>query len=417
MPDLRATTAAARESPEARTNLLLLIVVVGFVIATAAHYWLGVYLGRPHPENTFLFTPMDRFVDGAPGVGVHFFGDLYGTWRHTMDANPYTEPSLFYPSNYFPFTHVLFEPLTWMSYPAAAAVFLIGSALGILSSIWAWLADRDGLRRALTAVVLTFMTYPVLYALDRGNIETVILLLAFAFLALVVRERPLLAAVPLAVAASLKLTPLILVLVFVARRQWRAAALAVVLTALLTLIGLLVLEGGLSDNVAALADALRGFTAAGEENPATSLRYNTSITALFGVAAHEVSWLGWLEGLATPASALFLVASCAVAVLPRLELWQRTTLLVVAMILVQPVSYDYRLIHLLLPLLLMLRARTPVPVAALVLLAFVLVPKTLPLLFADVGVSTILNPLALLALSGVVAAGVLRGWRREAAVA
>jgi hypothetical protein len=417
LPALRAKLTDARESPQVRTTLLLLLVVVGFLIAVGVHYWLAYYLGRPYPESTFLFTPADRFVDGAPGVGVHFFGDFYGTWRHTLDADPYGAPSLFYRSNYFPFTHLLFEPATWLSYPAATAVFLVGSGLGILGAVWAALADRDGLRRALTAVVLTFMTYPVLIALDRGNIETALLLLLLAFLALYARGRPMAAAVPLAMAAAMKLTPLILVLLFVVRRQWRATALTVALTVLLTLAGLLFIPGNLADNADAALEAIRGFTSAAEDDPTAGVRYNTSVTGLFEVASREWSWAEGVRFLATPLSALLLVVSCAVALLPRLELWERVTLLVVAMILVPPVSYDYRLIHLLLPVLLMLRARTPVPVAAVVLLALVLVPKTVPLLFDNVGASTIVNPLLLLAVAGIVVAGAVRRRAWQAAPA
>jgi hypothetical protein len=87
-------------------------------------------------------------------------------------------------------------------------------------------------------------------------------------------------------------------------------------------------------------------------------------------------------------------------VLP-LALWERVALLVATLVLVPPVSYDYRLIHVLLPILLLLRFPGPVRTAAVVLLGIVLIPKGLPVLFADVNIGTVINPLALLALGGV----------------
>lgn len=54
-----------------------LIVMIGFLFAIAYHYYLGVILGRPYPENTFLFRPDDRM------------GDWGGAYEFVWDLDPF----------------------------------------------------------------------------------------------------------------------------------------------------------------------------------------------------------------------------------------------------------------------------------------------------------------------------------------
>jgi hypothetical protein len=216
-------------------------------------------------------------------------------------------------------------------------------------------------------------------------------------------------------AAAMKGTPLILAGIFLAKRQWAAAALSVVLTGLLTLVGFLIMDGSLTDNFDGLRDALEVF-ANTTEGGVAGLEHSTTIRGLLEVTAHE----GWLPDAFADTWQLFagvaLVAFAAAAILLPLELWERVAILVVAMILVPPTSFDYRLIHLLLPVLLLLRAARPPLAAVVVMLGLALIPKGLPILYEGVDIGTVVNPLLLLGVGGTLTVvGVRR--RREARTA
>lgn len=382
-----------------RLDVLVLVVLVGALLAAALHYWQGYYLEKPYPFNTPLYQPGDKFEPAAPGLGGHFFGDWYEVWRQVRAPSAYVTPGLA-PSNYFPFTHFLFKPLAWMGYPASTAIFLLGSWVLIALAIWLALGSEDRIRKGIACVALAGLSYPVLFALDRGNVELTIFLLLWLSLALIERTRYMAAAVPLAIAASMKLVPLLLAAVFVAERKWRALLLTIGLTVGLSVIALLAMHGGFSQNVHGLRQGLHDFSNIEQsESGHHSLQHGTSIRGLLAVLVGE-GW-SWLKGpldaqryISYGIGAVFVTG----ALLLPLLLWERVALLVITLIVVPPVSFDYRLIHLLLPILLLLRQARPVPRLPVLLLALMLVPKSLPVLYADINIGTVLNPLLLLAL-------------------
>ena len=93
--------------------------------------------------------------------------------------------------------------------------------------------------------------------------------------------------------------------------------------------------------------------------------------------------------------------------LRRMSLWAAATVFVALMCLYPSMSYDYRLIHLSLPLLLFLRSSTWGRWShhvILILFGMLLVPKNYYILYpdlapGDVGIASILNPVLLLLLS------------------
>jgi hypothetical protein len=94
--------------------------------------------------------------------------------------------------------------------------------------------------------------------------------------------------------------------------------------------------------------------------------------------------------------AVLLAVALVLAVL-RPVLWQKVALVTGAMILVPTISFEYRMLHLYLPLLLFLAAPETrrSDLLFVVLFGLLLVPKGLPVLFDDVNVGSLVNPLLL----------------------
>ncbi len=379
---------------------LVLLMLTGFFIAVVSHYVQGVYRGKPYPDNTFLFRPDDgEFAGSQDVVGVHGFGDLFLTLRLSGDPSPYLDlgQGVFLSSNYLPFTHLLLRPFTWLPYTLVLALFLIGLAVAVVGLLGAQLSYLDMPLRLLAAGVLGLLNYPVLLMLDRGNVEGLILLFLAAAILLARREAWAISAVLIGAAAAMKGYPVLFVLVLLGARRYRDSMIAVGTAGLLTLLSLLSFSGGLVNNVEAMLAAGRGFNSIADNE--FGVQHGSSLRGLASALAELLPTWPSLGGVATVVS-LALVVVGAVAVLSgRLFAWQSCAIVAALTVVALPVAFDYRLVLLVVPLLLML-GQPPglLRFPALLVLGLLLVPKALPTLYGDVGLSALVNPILLLIL-------------------
>ena len=378
--------------------------MLGFILAVVAHYVVGQYVVRGYPFSTFLFKPQDTTgFPGAPNIlGVHYFGDFFETWITSRGPRPYVDFPLSAPSSYLPVTHIVLFPLAQLPLEPALVLYLAAFTVAVAALVFKSAAG-DSLRRTQAALVLTACSTPVLFLIDRANIEG----LLFGFLAGALlayrRERFYVAAVLIAIPAAMKGSPGIFWLLFVFDGHIRALLVSLATFAFGTLAALLVLPGSLSANVDGLQTALDGLlTATGEGT--IGLRQSASLKAAFsGLGRVDEHFNFFVAHYAFVALAVLVAVALALLLL-RPVLWQRVALLSAAMILVPSVSYEYRMIHVYLPLLLFLAMseRNRCDGLYVALFGLLLIPKGLPILYADVNVGTVLNPLLLVALMAAV---------------
>jgi len=387
---VRARLAPARQregSPPDRAELwwLLLILVVGFFVGVATHYQRGVFQGRPYPENTFLFRP------GAQ------FSDLSATLALSSDPSPYLYPSVGFTSNYPPFVHVLLRPLAALPNPLALQVFLIGVAGATVWLVASQLRDVTLPLRLLAAVLVGVINYPMLFMLDRANIEGLALLLVAGAAICASRRSWMWSAVLIGIAAAVKVYPGLYVLVLIGARRYREAAVAVVTAATLTAISLLAFSGGVMANARAFVKSTLAFetTHPGDNG----VQHGSSIAGMLAAAARHWPEVSWIPSLRTPIVVGLLLVGVVAIISGRLALWQSFAVIGGLTILVPSVAFDYRLILLLIPVTLLLRSRGGrFRWPAIVLLGLLCVPKGLPVLFGEVAVGVVVNPVLLLVL-------------------
>lgn len=369
---------------------LVLVMSAGFFVAVAAQYVMGVYRNQPYPYNTFLFRPADLFIPGTQVVGSHSFGDLYATWLLSGDPSPYLQSSATFPSNYLPFTHVLMRPLTWLPYELALVLFLVGTTAATLWLVAAQLKDVELPLRLLAAGVIGVMNYPVLLMLDRGNVEgLVFVLLAIAALS-ARRGSWMWSAVLIGAATAMKGYPAAFILVLIGARRFREAAVASATAAGLTLISFLTFTGGLRANATALLNSLRGFDQGAGE---AGVQHGSSLSGLASAIARTAPSMSWVQGAVTPVSVTVLLVGVLAMVSGRLVLWQSCAVAAGLTVLVPAVAYDYRLMLMMVPLVILLREpggslRFP----SLLALGLLLVPKGLPVLYGEVNLGVVVNP-------------------------
>jgi hypothetical protein len=372
----------------------------GFILGVAFCVFYAVFLGRDYPYSTFLFRPWDRFQD------------FLGVLRMTADRNPYHMKTVIgvlghYPteaSNYFPFTHLLLYPFTLINEYASLTIYsllVIGfSVFASATAPGAGLSYNRG-QRFLNVLVFTLMSYPLLFTIDRGNIEGIIFIFLSCAAWLYLSGRGKWAAACIGLAASIKGFPILFLVLFVKERRWKELLIGVAVPVCLTLVALLFLKGGVFENLTLLRETLRNFS------DFLLIKWTgiTHSVSLFGMAYaywvilnHAFMDLASLRQIVANyyvVAGIIGLAAVAFVFVSRIEFWKAWFVLVAAVQLLPFPSYDYKLIHTLVPMFLLIRSgkENRWTGAYLALLCLIVVPKGFWILFMDVRCGTIVNPL------------------------
>jgi len=379
---------------EQRRRIITAIVALGFGLSMFFHYFQSALAGRWYPYNTFLFDPKYRF------------SDLLVLWDYTAERNPYYSLSAVYP----PFAYVPLYALTTVKvYETAVAIL----ALVLLTSLVLLAFDflnKTGLwERLETTLVLTVMSYPVLFLLDRANVEILTFAGITMFVVLLRSGHVWASTIPLACAIAIKplLAPFLLPLVH--KQRGLPLALTLGLTVLLTVGAALFLEGGIPRSIAGLSRALADFHQTYELGP-HGLQHNVSLFGLLHLMlgalsptslGHGSIFLAQLSTLWMYVNILLLATIAWIVLRYPLNEWRSYALIVAATLLLPRVSFDYRLIYVLIPTLAFIigRERDPRENLIAVIFALLLVPKDYGWLLGDVSIAVILNPLLLIGLA------------------
>ncbi|CED91729.1 glycosyltransferase 87 family protein [Actinomyces succiniciruminis] len=181
---------------------------------------LSIYPTLWGKDGTATFK-LDAWIYHHAVAQWHAGGSLYGWY-----ANPDQQ---LWPFTYPPFAAWALTPLTWWSDRATQVALVVATPVCTAVTAWAVLHALGADRRvawgaapwlALAAVIVM---EPIPKTMEYGQINAVLMMLVALDL-LVVPPASRLRGVLAGLAAAFKLTPAIAVLVFLARREWRAAA-------------------------------------------------------------------------------------------------------------------------------------------------------------------------------------------------
>jgi hypothetical protein len=264
------------------------------------------------------------------------------------------------------------------------------------------------MRERLLYVLLVFLlNYPMLFALDRGNLDLYVLVFITFFLFnysasnSTVRS---LAVVSLSIAIALKIYPVLFAIIYLKDRRYRELILAACYTMLLTLGSLAILDGGVVDNIKGFievmhlsADTLKTdwlWAHRGSSSFFSSWR----LFAAFHVGDSAVALCEhWYPFLST----IFGLCSLLFVFYRKLEFWQLAAIIVCLVTGLPTVSNDYRL-TLLLPVIVLMNSAemtgSMVLQTMFLCVAFLLVPKNIFYLHEDIGVSSMISGMILLLL-------------------
>lgn len=361
-----------------RINYIALIISIGFAASSLFHSFQGFILHRGYPYNTFLFRPEARFSD--------FFQII----RQSREIS------------YLPFVNILIYLFEFLG---AQTSFFIFAASSI---ILLFLINR---RELLYSLIFTFLTYPVLFALDRGNIEILVFFLLYFFLDFFRRGKNLLSALFLAGAISIKLFPAVFLILFLAERKFREIFYTLGLVLVFNLAALLTFKEGIISRLQVQMENIRNYGHVYQLGD-LGLPFGHSLWGLFKESIYNLKGYSQSGELIRQsynvypfvALLLFLFVTLYIIFIEK-EFWKKVLLIVISMNLLPYVSPDYKLLYFFIPLYLFINSRKKdrYDMIYIVLFALLLIPKSyLQGKTTDISISVILNPLIMMVLAGLV---------------
>ena len=382
-------------------SYVVLLFSAVFIASVTFTYIRSAYFGLGYPYNTFLLDPAYRFSD--------FFDML----RITQGLNPYQDSSR---SVYPPVANLFMYGWTLLPEGSNLAAFigvawggfalLIGIAFKSLPSAVRW----------QVFFALFVGSYPVLFCLDRGNSELYVALLVGVFL-LHYRAQggpARMAAVGgLVFAISLKIVPVVFCFLYFKDRRWRELASVLLGVLAVNLLSLFAFQAGAHLNAAEFLGMLGTAQQQASEDP---------LLAAFSASLFDgLRVLGWFFGESDFVSfvddyyfsaAVFVLGAVVIRLLfGRFVVWETAVCLACLGCLLPTISNDYKLCVLLAAVLLLLADHAGTSrryrMLVLALVAFICAPKNWMIVMpgrirGDIGLGSILTPLAILTVLGVI---------------
>jgi hypothetical protein len=322
-----------------RVLVLSALVLIGTTFSIGFHYWQRAYLGMKYPYDTFLFYPPDRFGD--------FFKVLIEAARFNNHV-PKTG------MQYTPFTHML---ATGMGYipPKAAFALAIGAFLATLVALlFRFAADAlpDVWIKIQTVFILVGLSYPVLFLLDRSNLEVLLFpaITGFFYFYYLRPSAPRWAAYAcLVLAICLKLYPAVLLVIPISDRRFKEVAYSVAACLAVFALSMGALSLVRHESVAQTVYWATYAVKAGQGQRLLGVHMAHSLFGVLAVVSAPFTPFWGIQWFVRPYLVFVVAAFAAIAayvLFVEKEPWRKAALLLISALLLPYVSSDYTLVHL-----------------------------------------------------------------------
>lgn len=268
----------------------------------------------------------------------------------------------------------------------------------------------------ISLIIISFLSYPFIFAIDRGNIEIYLyLFLSLFFYFYYIKKNEILSIVFLSIAIGMKLFPAVFLVILFKDKQYKQLFLTIVVTIVLSIGSLSLVSGALLDNIKLFISVLSNYSQLyiiGSPGHAAGLGFNNSLFGFIRLAGPNIYMLNYYNNAEIVLRAylifsLFFFSLISLYILLKENvLWKQIALLVFCMNLLPYVSADYKLIHIYIPLLFFLISKENSSFDRLYafLFGFLLIPKAYYIISkmitdsgrADINIGVILNPLLMI---------------------
>ena len=378
-----------------RIKYITYILFVGFLMAI--FYFTGqTILGYTDPRNTFLFTP----------------GNMYSDF-----TNPVNAPNIVTYSFFMTAVKLFFH---FIGTEMFLTFFIVGSIM-FLTIINTKEVGHGKFSKSLIIYIVVFslFNYPVLFTLNRGNFEMLVFFLLYLFSYYLSKKKIIISATFLSLAISMKLFPVVFLIVLLSYREFKAVLYACFLTLFLNLTSLMITAKILfKDAYKIITDYLVTYSGSYTNEQIIDNRglvFGHSLYGLFKLLIFSFykstiitditlkKVISLFNSYMRIAIVIFIIIAAYIIFIEK-ELWKKITLLVIGMNLLPYVSVDYKLIHFFIPLYLFINKKTKsrIDVLYVIIFSLLLTPKNYyNVLFnlPDISVAVFLNPLLMIILA------------------
>ena len=356
-----------------KLNIITGIVLAGFIIAVIYHFILGTFLHLEYPYNTFLFISNARFSD---------FTDIFKLYDST-DFNPYLQ--FHNHANHFPFG--MFFMYLFRLIPILLS-FLLFNFIYIGYFLF---YNFNNIKQILpskiifSTLILSLCSFPFLILFDRGNYEGFVFLFLSLFVYFFSKEKYTKSALMLAIPIAMKGFPVLLLPLFWAKKRFKEFFYCIGFSFLLTIVPLVMAKGGIIPNILCFLKHLGNYFSVMAINNG-GLGFGSS---LFGIVKFIIFWLNgcfklfphqigdtafyfysflvsennYIYGLVsralgifTPIAGILTLLVIIYVIFVEKEFWKQVLLLIICTIIFTPVSGDYKLLHLYIPMWLFIKS-------------------------------------------------------------
>ena len=231
--------------------------------------------------------PMPNILYPDP-FGNHYFGDFLLTFRTSQQPSPYFAKG-FVPFAYFPISSVLLGPFVLFNYWTAFVLFL-STCLALLLFILRWGLSELTLKTQLSIISLFLISGPMISMIDRANVSFILTLICLFAVLNLHRQNLYIASIAFGLSAAMKGYPLLFLLIFVRRREWKQLLAGVSTFLAATLLPLIFYQNGFLSNLRELINQFKGAS-----TPVHAIR----------IRAYNHSLLSFLETCRTSLTKMF----------------------------------------------------------------------------------------------------------------
>lgn len=255
------------------------LVMLGLVLSAILMWILGGYYGYEiHSLISNSSNETSSYVVnvliGDRYFGVHTFGDYLLTHDYARAGNPWIN-SIPLSNNYPPLAMGFFWLLSFLPYKIGLVFFLLLSICSMLYPVFAELKRNNLFAKYGTLLVPIALSVGFITSLDRGNSVALLVTPLYLFFRALREEKWGRSAVILAFLIAFKVYPILLLLAYIPRRKFMAAAEAIFLSLGASFIVATLFQGGYVEKINAIARGILGYrgTMPTEVNPSNVSLY------------------------------------------------------------------------------------------------------------------------------------------------
>lgn len=393
-----------------KSNKVLIIsniVLAGFVFGVIYHYVLGFYFKFPDPFNSFLLRPVDALCD------------FYRLFPDVIGFEPYLKGK--YGQPYFPLSYLILTPFAYIKNVILS--FFIFSSFFMASVIY-WnikvlaCENLNRLENFQNIFIMTFLSYPLLFLMDRGNFDMIIFIFFAGFIFALQKEKYQLAAILLGLTNAMKPFSVLFLFLFLFKKRYREFLLSIGVTFLFVMGGFLLFKGSFFEQITSFLKGIIWF----KNSYGYEMRYNFGMgsgSSLFmalklffcKLSAKPIISIYLLDKIYSLLS-LFISFITLFFAWKEKVFWKQITLLTCNMLLLPYYMEDYKLIFLFVPiwLFIMNNEKSKTDFLYAILLALLFISKNIFIVTEHLSatqspffsLSIIINPIIMLMLMGLI---------------